>query len=105
MNAAVVTDLEQLDRVVQALQAPVPVRHQAQVVVAERLPRLRRQQDLPAHCSGHDTRRGRLGHTLDLERLGAQRDVGGLFSRSVTAPTCSPARACSGGTSAPSARW
>ena len=74
----VVADLEQFDRLVQALQAPVPVRLQPKLLDdAQRLPGIGRQEDLSAQGRRHDARGGRLGHTLDLDRLGAERDVGG----------------------------
>jgi hypothetical protein len=55
----------------------VTVRLHLQRRFAERFARLGGQQDLSAPSQRHDAAGGRLGNAVDLERLGAERDVGG----------------------------
>ena len=68
-------NFEELERVDNALDHPVPVRDDLEFGLAEVLASLGRQQDLPAARERHHTCGGRLGEALDFNGLGAERDV------------------------------
>ena len=76
-HRAGVTDLEQLDRLGDAFQAPVSVRRHPQVDLAQRSARVGRHKCLPAVGDRHHARRDRLGGTVHLDRLGAPGHVVG----------------------------
>jgi len=70
-----VGDLEQLDRVREALQPPVTVGLKPPRARVQRRLRRRGEQDLPAQRDRHHAARDHLRDALDLERLRAARDV------------------------------
>jgi hypothetical protein len=74
-------ELEQFDRLVDALQSIVAVALEfgpvGQAGASQRGARRRAEQGLPARRERHHARRERFGQALDLDRLGAARHVGG----------------------------
>jgi hypothetical protein len=75
-------DLEELDRVADALELPVAVRDERVRAGFEALAGRCREQRLAAASDRHDARGDRLGNAFDLERLGAAGDVvGGVLAQ------------------------
>ena len=72
-----VADLEQRQRLRQPLEAPMAMGHDPLGRPANRHPRGVGEQNLPAQRRRHDPCRDQLGQAVNLQRLGAQCDIGG----------------------------